>query len=125
MADFDFVILYVASPAASAEFYAGLLGKPIVQQSPGFAVLPLRDGVMLGLWAKDNVEPKVAASAGAGSGEIGFNVDSDDAVAATFKAWKKRGLAITQEPTKMNFGFTFTALDPDGHRLRVYSPSAR
>ena len=80
---------------------------------------------MLGLWSRDNVEPKVAASAGAGSGEIGFNVASDEAVAAMFKDWKKRGLAIAQEPMKMNFGLTFTALDPDGHRLRVYHPAAR
>jgi catechol 2,3-dioxygenase-like lactoylglutathione lyase family enzyme len=123
MADFDFVILYVDSSAASAEFYSGLLGKPIVQQSPGFAVLPLRDGVMLGLWLKNNVEPKVAAGAGAGIGELGFNVSSDEAVTTTFKDWTKRGLAIAQEPVKMNFGFTFTALDPDGHRLRVYNPA--
>jgi len=24
----------------------------------------------------------------------------------------------------MDFGFTFVALDPDGHRLRVFAPSA-
>ena len=24
----------------------------------------------------------------------------------------------------MNFGLTFTAVDPDGHRLRVFAPSA-
>jgi hypothetical protein len=27
-------------------------------------------------------------------------------------------------PTKMDFGTTFVALDPDGHRLRVFAPAA-
>ena len=27
-------------------------------------------------------------------------------------------------PTAMDFGFTFVALDPDGHRLRVFAPGA-
>jgi len=45
--------------------------------------------------------------------------------ASWITGWTKRGLAIAQEPTKMNFGFTFTALDPDGHRLRVYAPAAQ
>jgi hypothetical protein len=25
----------------------------------------------------------------------------------------------------MDFGYTFVALDPDGHRLRVYAPAER
>ncbi len=37
--------------------------------------------------------------------------------------WARRGLVIEQEPVTMDFGRTFVALDPDGHRLRVYSPS--
>jgi predicted enzyme related to lactoylglutathione lyase len=41
----------------------------------------------------------------------------------TAKAWKLLGLDIIQEPTKMDFGFTFTAADPDGHRLRVFAPA--
>ncbi len=31
-----------------------------------------------------------------------------------------RGLTIAQAPSDMDFGRTFVALDPDGHRLRVY-----
>lgn len=36
-----------------------------------------------------------------------------------------RGLPMLQTPTTMDFGYTFTATDPDGHRLRVFSPAAR
>ena len=58
-----------------------------------------------------------------GGSEIGFPVDSDAAVHSTRDAWANLGLKILQEPTKMDFGLTFTAADPDGHRLRVFNPS--
>jgi hypothetical protein len=32
-----------------------------------------------------------------------------------------RGLSIILAPAKMDFGFTFLACDPDGHRLRVFA----
>ena len=49
-------------------------------------------------------------------------VESAEAVQATFDDWSGRGLAIAQTPQKMDFGHTFVALDPDGHRLRVLAP---
>jgi len=35
--------------------------------------------------------------------------------------WRERGLAILQDPQMLDFGYTFTAADPDGHRLRVFA----
>jgi catechol 2,3-dioxygenase-like lactoylglutathione lyase family enzyme len=122
MPNFDFVLLYVENPAASAQFYNALLGVPIVDQSPNFAMLPLRDGVMLGLWARADVEP--AALGAPGGSEVAFTVADADAVQDTYQDWAKRGLNIAQLPTKMDFGTTFVALDPDGHRLRVFAPGA-
>lgn len=122
MPEFSFLLLYVKDPLASARFYSDLLGTPVVEQSPGFAMLPLREGVMLGLWKRDAVEPKAAG--GAGSSEVAFTVADQAAVNTTHAAWAKRGLAIAQAPTQMDFGFTFVALDPDGHRLRVFVPGA-
>ncbi|MFA5119676.1 VOC family protein [Zavarzinia sp.] len=119
MSEFSFVLLYVADAQASGAFYSKLLGRPLVEDHPGFAMLPLREGVMLGLWARDTVEPLAAGTPG--SGEIAFSVADADAVAATHADWKARGLAIAQTPTAMNFGTTFVALDPDGHRLRVFA----
>jgi len=121
MADFSFVLLYVENPIKSATFYSTLIGRPIIEQSPTFAMLPLRDGVMLGLWIRSGVEPRAIAPAGAS--EIAFTEESYEAVTVTFADWKRRGITMAQEPTKMDFGFTFTALDPDGHRLRVFSPA--
>jgi len=122
MVDFSFVLLYVDNPPASARFYADLIGSPILEQRAGFAMLPLRDGVMLGLWSRDTVEPKAASKAGAS--EVAFTVSDATAVEATHADWTKRGLTIAQAPTQMNFGHTFVALDPDGHRLRVFASSA-
>jgi hypothetical protein len=56
MPNFSFVLLYVENPPASAGFYADLLGRPILENSPTFAMLPLREGVMLGLWSRKTVE---------------------------------------------------------------------
>jgi catechol 2,3-dioxygenase-like lactoylglutathione lyase family enzyme len=119
---FSFVLLYVANPPASAAFYAGLLGAPVVEQSPTFAMLPLSEGVMLGLWSKDTVTP--AAAAAPGASEIALTVETADAVRTTHADWSKRGIAIAQTPAVLDFGTTFVALDPDAHRIRVFAPGA-
>jgi catechol 2,3-dioxygenase-like lactoylglutathione lyase family enzyme len=121
MSNFKFVVLYVENPQASAAFYADLLGRPVIDSSPGFAMLPLSDAVMLGLWLRQDVKP--AAVAPAGGSEVAFAVADAAAVKATAADWKKRGLKIVQEPVQMDFGHTFTAADPDGHRLRVFAPA--
>lgn len=122
MPDFSFVLLYVENPPVSAAFYADLLGRPVIETSPTFAMLPLSDAVMLGLWVRKNVEP--AATVPAGGSEVAFTVADAAAVTATFADWEGRGLKILQHPVQMDFGHTFTAADPDGHRLRVFAPAA-
>jgi predicted enzyme related to lactoylglutathione lyase len=121
MTDFSFVLLYVEDPAASSAFYKELLGRPIAQSSPKFAMLPLGKDTMLGLWQRDDVQPRTGAETG--GAEVAFSVANADAVNATHQAWKARGLKIAQPPTAMGFGHTFVALDPDGHRLRVFAPA--
>lgn len=122
MPNFSFVLLYVENPPASAAFYADLLGRPAIETSPTFAMLPLSDGVMLGLWLRKIAEP--AAVGQAGSSEVAFTVEDAAAVNAMYADWKMRGLNIIQQPTQMDFGHTFVATDPDGHRLRVFVPGA-
>jgi catechol 2,3-dioxygenase-like lactoylglutathione lyase family enzyme len=121
MPDPNVIILYVDNPLRSADFYARLLKKPPIQTSPNFAMFALDSGVMLGLWSKHVVEPP--ATAAGGGGEIAFSVSSRDVVGDLFTEWTQRGLVIEQEPTDMDFGHTFVALDPDGHRLRVFAPT--
>jgi catechol 2,3-dioxygenase-like lactoylglutathione lyase family enzyme len=117
----NFILLYVDSPPASARFYADLLGKPPVESSPTFAMFALDHGVMLGLWSRHTVQP--AATASAGAGEVAFALPGKDAVERTYAEWSARELRIAQTPTDLDFGHTFVALDPDGHRLRVFAPA--
>ena len=118
MSDPNFILLYVASPPESAGFYAELLGKPPLETSPSFAMFALDSGVMLGLWAAHTVQP---AATPAGGAEVAFAVDSAASVNTTYAAWQAKKLRIAQAPTEMDFGHTFVALDPDGHRLRVFA----
>ena len=122
MTDFNLVVLYIRDSGASSAFYKELLDRPIVQSSPKFAMLPLGKEAMLGLWQREDVEPR--AGNDTGGAEVVFKVANAEAVRAAHEAWKARGLKIAQAPTAMNFGHTFVALDPDGHRLRVLAPAA-
>lgn len=122
MPDFSFLLLHVTDHAASAQLYAALFDIPIADQKPDIALLPLKDGVMLGLWSAETVKP--ASSGQTGASEVAFTVANAGAVEATHADWKARGLTIAQAPTRMSFGTTFVALDPDGHRLRIFAPDA-
>lgn len=121
MFDAHFILLHVESPEASARFYADLIGQPPLEQSPTFAMFALPSGARLGLWSRHTVEP--AATAQGGAAEIAMVMPSAAAVDETCDAWSARGIAILQQPTDLDFGRTFTAADPDGHRLRVFCPA--
>ena len=57
--------------------------------------------------------------------ELGFPVKNGGAVDDLHRAWTALGLSLLQSPTRMDFGYTFTAADPDGHRLRVFAPEGQ
>ena len=134
MPDPNFLVLYVDNPAASTAFYRDLFGREPVEASPTFVLFALERGLMLGLWSRRTVVP--AAVAGGGGAELAVAVADAD-VDATFADWTARGLTIAQRPTTMppglaatgrrsrnpGVGRTFVALDPDGHRLRVFAPA--
>ena len=121
MADPNFIVLYVSDPQKSAAFYTDLLGHPVIESSANFAGVPLKDDMLLGLWRRPMVEP--AATGASGASEIGLTLGSREAVEALHKDWTERGVKMAQAPTDMDFGRTFVALDPDGHRLRVMYPN--
>lgn len=122
MLDFTFVLLHVRDHAVSAQLYHDLLGIPIVAHKPDIAILPLRAGVMLGLWSRETVQPQSSAQSGAS--EIAFSVADAATVGTMHDDWSRRGVPILQAPTEMSFGITFVACDPDGHRLRVFAPAS-
>ena len=111
------VILYVADPVASTAFYRRLLGVAPVEASANFAMF-VHGGGRLAVWSRAAVQP--AAQLTGGGTELAFLVADVDAV---FTQWCQLGLPVLQPPTDMEFGRTFVATDPDGHRLRVYCPA--
>jgi len=121
MTDPNFILLYVDDPSTSARFYTDLLGKPPAQSSPTFVMFALEGGVMVGLWARNDVKP--AANGAPGAGELALTVADKASVDRRFADWSARGIRIAQNPVDLDFGRTFTALDPDGHRLRVFAPA--
>jgi len=112
-----YFLLYVDSPATSANFYSRLLDKPPVELNPTFALFILDNGVKLGLWSRHTVEP--AAELTGGGGEVGFSLSDTAAVDALHDQWVERGALIVQSPTALAFGYTFVAQDLDGPRLRA------
>jgi catechol 2,3-dioxygenase-like lactoylglutathione lyase family enzyme len=118
----NFMLLYVSSPLESAAFYARLLGREAIEASPTFAMFALDSGLMLGLWARHTVAPAAAAGTPEASSELAFAQADRSAVDGLHAAWQLLGMPIIQAPTAMDFGYTFTAVDPDGHRLRVFAP---
>lgn len=120
---FDFVLLYVSDPLKSAKFYSRLLDEPPIEATPTFAMLKLSGHVMLGLWLRGDVAPP--AEAAPGGSEVAFTVQSPEEVKELYVRWRGEDIRMVQPPTEMDFGHTFVALDPDGHRLRVFWPALR
>jgi predicted enzyme related to lactoylglutathione lyase len=116
-----FVLLYVDDPEASAAFYTRLLDRQPLDSSPNFVMFELAPDLRLGLWARRDVEPTPRGANDAG--ELAMAVGTNEEVEALCADQKRKGAAILQEPVTMDFGRTFLAADPDGHRLRVFCPA--
>lgn len=116
-----FILLYVADTPASARFYERLLERAPVENSPTFAMFALSDALMLGLWSRAGVEPTPQAEPG--GSELALPVGSPEEVDGFHARWRALGMPIAQAPTRMDFGYTAVALDPDGHRLRAFCPA--
>ncbi|WP_210189671.1 VOC family protein [Rhizobium sp. RU36D] len=115
-------ILYVESPRTSAAFYAQLFGLEPVETSDTFALFALPGGLVLGLWSRHTVEPRALALGG--GCELAIRAPSPETVDALHAQWQTQEVSMLQPPQDMEFGRTFTATDPDGHRIRVFTPPA-
>ncbi len=109
------ILLFVENPARSARFYEKLFHLKPVEESPTFALFILPNGVQLGLWSPLTADPPAEVSSQ--GFEIAFPVDDVDKV---YHDWLTKGVPMLQPVTDMDFGRTFVAADPDGHRVRVY-----
>lgn len=122
MLEANHILLYVADARRSCSFYGALLGLQPVEAQDTFCMFRLPSGVMLGLWGAAAVQPPATAPGGF---ELGFAVAGGPAeVDALHRQWLAQGIRMLQPPTAVDFGYTFTACDADGHRLRVYAPGS-
>lgn len=113
------LLLHVADVATSLRFYTAVLDRQPVDAGERFAIFALPSGLGLGLWQVNDVQP--ASVAAGGAAELGFKLEDDAAVDRCHADWVARGADIILPPTTLDFGRSFVARDPDGHRLRVYA----
>lgn len=113
------LILYVDNPPASTDFYTALLDRQPIEASATFAMFSLNSGIKLALWSKHTVQPPAAICGG--GGEITSIVNDDKEIDNLYKSVYQLRLRIAQAPARLEFGYSFMVLDPDGHRLRFLS----
>lgn len=111
------VILYVTDVEASTTFYRQALNKEPIETFDDFAVFALTEDVTIGLQTRDQIDP--AATGTPGSVELSMSYATHDDVDQLYQDWTTLDFPIALEPTTLEFGYTFVATDPDGHRLRV------
>lgn len=111
------VVLYVDDLAITSQFYQDLLGITPKEASKTFHSFTLSKGISLALKARHSVVPPSEEKGG--NGELAFTLDSNNEVDELFAEWQVKGISMVFRPTQVPFGYTFVALDPDGHRLRV------
>ncbi|KZL20126.1 Glyoxalase-like domain protein [Pseudovibrio axinellae] len=111
------VILYVDDVEKSTEFYSDVLQSGPIERFQEFSLFSLGEDVTLGLQFAQGIDPKPEPSFG--GFELSLSDVSREKVDQVFTVWKEKGISILMEPVDLDFGYTFVAVDPDGHRLRV------
>ena len=117
MLTLDYLLLAVKDPQKSAKLYNQLFGLTPVENSPTFVLYVFPTGFKVGLWSASDMQPTPNPAGGV---ELSFSLPDEESVRQTFASWTALGLEVLQEPTRMDFGFTFVVADPDGHRLRPF-----
>lgn len=111
------IILYVTDVDKSTIFYSNILKAEPIEQYSEFSVFALSNNFILGLQAKSGIDPKPQPQFG------GFEICMSDVsrqdVDDIYHQWCELGVDITMKPVDLDFGYTFVAVDPDDHRLRV------
>jgi len=122
MGSFEFIVLDVNDLGVSRTFYNAVLGRTPRELSPTFVSYELDSSLKLELCQRDSrIFPDALRPQGpvlGGGTELCLSLPDDDSARRLCAQWSGWGARIVQEPGASVFGFTFVALDPDGHRLR-------
>lgn len=111
------IIIYVENVDKSTDFYIKILKSEPIERYLEFSVFALSNDFILGIQAKTGIDPKPQLNFG--GFEICMSDISNQDVDDIYEQWCAFGVTFAMKPTQLDFGYTFVALDPDGHRLRV------
>ena len=115
----DSFVLYVENIEISKNFYANAFECEGKVLSPTFASFPLGDGVTIELKQLAQVSPP--ANMTGGGTELSLMVENSTVLQNLYEQWENKGIKFVQTPAELIFGITFVAIDPDGHRIRVFT----
>lgn len=115
----DSFVLYVKNIEISKNFYTNIFECDGEILSPTFISFPLGGGVSIELKQLAQVSPKAHITGG--GTELSLMVDNLKVLHHLYEQWERKGVKFAQVPVELVFGVTFVAIDPDGHRIRVFT----
>ncbi|MEZ9858259.1 VOC family protein [Vibrio splendidus] len=115
----DSFVLYVTDIHRSMGFYAKAFDCEPKLLSPTFAVLDFADNVKITLKQSDVLTP--ASTIKGGGTELSMPLADKETLENIYNTWKEKGIQFEQTPEESVYGINFLAVDPDGHRIRVFA----
>ncbi|GEM79907.1 VOC family protein [Vibrio superstes] len=115
----DSIVLYVEDVQSSMAFYAKAFNCEPKLLSPTFATLDFASNVKITLKQADALTP--SSPVRGGGTELSIPIANRETFDTLFDNWQQQGIEFSQEREESVYGVNFVAVDPDGHRLRVFS----
>lgn len=119
MLTIDSIVLYVENVQLSMAFYTRAFECESKLLSPTFAVVEFAKNVKITLKQADALTP--TSPIRGGGTELSIPATNRVDLDKLFEKWKQQGVIFAQEREQSVYGINFVALDPDGHRLRVFA----
>ena len=119
MLTIDSIVLYVENIQLSMTFYKKVFECEPKLLSPTFAVVEFAENVKITLKQTDTLTPSSLVRGG--GTELSVPAINSTELDSLFEKWKEQGVSFAQEREESVYGINFVALDPDGHRLRVFA----
>lgn len=119
MLTIDSIVLYVESVQLSMVFYKKVFECEPKLLSPTFVVVEFAENVKITLKQTDALTP--SSSVRGGGTELSIPTINRTELDTLFEKWQALGVNFAQEREESVYGINFVALDPDGHRLRVFA----
>jgi len=119
MITIDSFLMYVDDIDLSKAFYTEIFKCDAQVLSPTFIAFSLSENCTIELKQLAQVSPPATVTGG--GSELSIEVESAEALTDLFECWRQKSVEFIQTPTELIFGLTFVAVDPDGHRIRVFS----